>query len=564
MQRFRIGLQRIAIALGFIIISVLFVYLIQVSSAVTSATLLTDPFLQLPTESSVRVVWFTEFEGVRHTVTYDAKTVSATTTKLRRSREDQDSKISNPPPRLTQRNIWRHEAKVDRLETGKRYPYHVTSVREDGATVESATFTLTSKPAATQALKILLTSDHQLKPMVPANLQKVVETIGSVDAVFMAGDLVNVPDRASEWFDDDRGNAFFPTLQGRANYTLNGTRYTGGAILQSTPMYTAIGNHEVMGRFSNTLSLDEQFSDAFPRHLAQRSTLFNPDSIKNQSYNTDTYEEILTLPESASGGKQYYAETFGNVRLVVLYLTNVWRTPQLTADAKGKYREREADFDCPDRWGHGQIIFCSIAPDSPQRKWLTEELNSQAFQQAQYKIVMFHHPPHSLGDNIVPPYTDPIQTIDPRSRSIRYEYPQSEDYLIRDLVPMLEKAGVQLVLYGHTHIWNRFVSSTGMHFLETSNVGNSYGAYVGEKRRDVPKNSGYAETGNPNGLAPIVPSIAPLRDALNQPVPYIASNDVTVFSVFDTQTGTVSSYRFDTRKSKSEVIKFDEFTLGRT
>ncbi|CCQ60429.1 hypothetical protein CWATWH0401_3766 [Crocosphaera watsonii WH 0401] len=26
---------------------------------------------------------------------------------------------------------------------------------------------------------------------------------------FFAGDLVNIPDRASEWFDDKRGGAFF-------------------------------------------------------------------------------------------------------------------------------------------------------------------------------------------------------------------------------------------------------------------------------------------------------------------------------------------------------------------
>ncbi len=32
----------------------------------SSLTLLTDPFLQLPTDLSVQVVWFTEFEGTQH------------------------------------------------------------------------------------------------------------------------------------------------------------------------------------------------------------------------------------------------------------------------------------------------------------------------------------------------------------------------------------------------------------------------------------------------------------------------------------------------------------------
>lgn len=45
--------------------------------------------------------------------------------------------------------------------------------------------------------------------MVAANLQKVIETIGEIDGVFMAGDLVNIADRASEWF-DDKGVDLFP------------------------------------------------------------------------------------------------------------------------------------------------------------------------------------------------------------------------------------------------------------------------------------------------------------------------------------------------------------------
>jgi hypothetical protein len=58
--------------------------------------LLTDPFLQLPTENSVRVVWFTEFAGSRHSVSYGqglSRTAIATTTKLSRTREDQKSNV---------------------------------------------------------------------------------------------------------------------------------------------------------------------------------------------------------------------------------------------------------------------------------------------------------------------------------------------------------------------------------------------------------------------------------------------------------------------------------------
>lgn len=551
--------------------------------------LLTDPFLQRPTTDSVRVVWFTESAGTQHWVEYGtdlAQRAPATTTQLSRMREDARSRVGSQTQsgqiytQPTRRDIWRHEAEVSGL-TAARIPYRVVSI-EANRTVVSRSFTLSGSPPAGTPLKILLTSDHQLKPMAAANLQQVSATVGQVDAVFLAGDLVDVADRASEWFDDNRGNAFFPVLQGRASYDLerNGqkTRYRGGAIIQSAPLFPAIGNHEVMGRWSMTDGLNDQFNDPVPTTIAQQryESLFfaiNPSQdasvaaewIKNNSFNTDSYEEIFTLPDTG-GGEKYYATTIGDVRLISLFVTNIWRVPDLGADARGRYREREADVNRPDRWGYGQHIFEPIAPGSAQYQWLQQELRSPEFQQAKYRVVMFHHPTHSLGDNIVPAYTDPVQIVERTPQgtiaAIRYEYPLQDDYLIRDIVPLLENAGVQLVFYGHSHVWNRFVSPKGMHFLESSNVGNTYGAFMGEKRRSVPE--GYAETyvavGDPNGLEPVIPTLNPLLDDAQQPQPYVASNAITAFSILDTETGTVRSYRFDTHRQDGTIL-FDEFPL---
>jgi hypothetical protein len=550
--------------------------------------LLSDPFLQLPTETTVNVVWFTDFKGDRHKVKYGDKLgqqVAATTTKLSRVREDQDSQlnlsVNLPVSQPISRDIWRHEATVNGLNRDQRLPYQVTSIK-DGEIINSNVFTLASQPQSGTPLKILLTSDHQLMPMTAANLQKVVETVGQVDGVFFAGDLVNIPDRASEWFDDSRGGAFFASLQGRANYELetNGVKtiYRGGEIIQHAPLFATIGNHEVMGRLSQT-TLKKQFEDAIPRSVAaqgysQVATQVNSagdsqvktDWIKNNSFNTDTYEEIFSLPQSKDGGKQYYATTFGDIRLISLYVTNIWRSPSLEADTKGRYQESTADLERPEQWGYGQHIFEPIAKGSPQYSWLEQELKSEAYQQAKYKIVMFHHPPHTLGGNIVPPYTDPQAKIeytkDGKVRS--YEYPIEDDYIIRDLLPLLETAGVQFVYYGHSHLWNRFVSPSGMNFLESSNVGNSYGAHVGDNKRPVPLYSpeNYVKVGDPNGLEAVMPTIAPILDESGQPMSYIASNDITVFSILDTQAGEVSSYRYDTRKPNSAVIKFDEFKIS--
>jgi Calcineurin-like phosphoesterase len=540
--------------------------------------LLTDPFLQLPTATGVNVVWFTEFAGSQHTVKYGEnlnQTVGAKTTKLSRTREDQQSRVGNQTQdgqvyqQPVIRNIWRHEAQVTNLTPGVRVNYRVTSVDKNGASVSSNVFSLAPLPVANTPLKILLTSDHQIKPMVAANLQKVTETIGQVDAVWFAGDLVNISDRASEWFDDNRGNAFFPCLQGRGSYKMNwdGAKitYTGGQIIQNAPMYTCIGNHEIMGRFTRADSLNGEFDDTIPRDIGCK--LYGDKHLKDNSFNTVTYEEIFTLPNE-TGAKTYYAVTFGDIRLVVLYATNMWRFVSTDDGRKGKYGESKADLQNPENWGYGQIIYEPIAKGSAQYNWLEKELNSLEFQQAKYKVVMLHHPPHTLGDNIIPAYTDPVQIIERDDKGniidVRYEYPKSADYLIRDVVPLLEAAKVQLVFFGHSHLWNRFTSPSGIHFIETSNVGNSYGAAYGNRKRgNVPVmgSDNYIEIGDPNGLEPVIPTLAPVLDEDGNKAPYISSNEITVFSIFDTATATVSSYRFDTRKPDAEVIKFDEFKL---
>lgn len=565
-----------------------FLLMIQQSS---QPQLLSDPFLQRPTENSVEVVWFTEFLGSQHLVSYGEnleQKVLAKTIPLSRVREDQKSWIANQAgdgtiySQPTVRKIWRHAAEIPNLTPNVRVPYQVTSFTAEGEKVNSQVFSLSAKPQPGTPLKILLTSDHQLKPMVAANLQKVAETFEQIDGIFFAGDLVNIPDRASEWFDDNRGNAFFPCLQGHGNYQFEydpqNTVYRGAELIQNVPLFPVIGNHEVMGVFSTEKNLSEQLSNPYPREAAealyqQKQAEINPSHdpkirqqwLKNHTFNTDTVEEIFSFPGK---GKPYYAVTFGDVRLVSLYITNLWRIPQLDPEVKGRYRERDRDFDTPGNWGYGQQIFEPIAKGSEQYNWLQQELQSPEFQQSKYKIVMFHHPPHSLGDNIVPAYTDPVQIIERdktgKIQMIRYEYPKDQDYIIRDVIPLLEAAGVQLVYFGHCHLWNRFVSKSGMHFLESSNVGNSYGAAYGENRRFIPPDftEEYVALGDPNGLNPVVPTLRPLSDVSGKPLPYLSSNEITAFSLLDTEKGTVSSYYFDTRQPDSEVIQFDEFYLG--
>jgi|GEM_PF-4143973 hypothetical protein len=65
-----------------------------------------------------------------------------------------------------------------------------------------------------------------------------------------------------------------------------------------------------------------------------------------------------------------------------------------------------------------------------------------------------------------------------------------------------------------------------------------------------------------NELQPIFPTIAPMKNSEGEVLPFIASDTVTVFSIFSTDTGAVDSYYFDTTKQNSSVIHFDRFYLG--
>jgi len=505
----------------------------------------TDPMLQMQTSGAITVVWFTELPFAANYVEYGetfSKSVVAHTTRLSKMRED-STNGQGPIAKA----IYRHEAVLTDLV--EKTPYRVVSVDFSGNRVESNAFFCNPSPQKGRALKILFTSDHQGKPMVAANLQKVKEVEPNIDAVFFAGDCVDHADKASEWFGR---NGFFACFQGSAQKEQHGTTYNGGAILQYAPMFCAIGNHEVMGRWNPAKSLDEQFNDPYP--------------LGEKGFNCDSYQEIFTLPESSSGGKTYYAITYGDIRLVVLYATRIWRTPNF--GLKGKYTEDPSTFAQLEKWGHGDFIFEPIQRGSPQYNWLEKELQSPEFKEAKYRIVMLHNPLHSLGENSIPPFTDPQQRIELDSKgeiqAIRYEYPRKEDYLIRDIEPLLEQSEVDLVLCGHSHVWNRFQSLQGMHHLETSNVGNSYGAYLDKKRALMPGGIGdenYVAMGDPNGLTPIVPTIAPLRSEDGAALPYISSNTITVFSIFSTDTGAVDSYYFDTEHPNSPTVHFDRFYL---
>jgi hypothetical protein len=560
--------------------------------------LLCEPYLLDPRSGSVFVAWHTEEEGVLQAVLVGAavrdmsepqavaaatarsrsgngwRRVEAKTLRLSRTREDAASRVPDRTySAVVDRPVYRQLAHVTGLPGG-RTPYRVVSIDHFGRTTVTAVYTLAPAVSKSRPVRLLLTSDHQLKTMTPANLEKVAETAGvELDGVLFAGDLVNVPDRASEWFDSTTGLAFFAGLTGRGSQTIAGRTYRGAPLVQHSPLFPAIGNHEVMGRYSETAGLDAQFNDPQPTHVAQarwdaaRPAYKDEETwVADASWNATTYEEMFPFPRSSAGGPRWYSRRIGDVQLITLFVTGIWRSRG--ASGRGTFQEAAADLVDPTRWGYGQFIFEPVKRGSDQYNWLENELASNDARKAKYRVVMFHHPAHGLGDNSAPPFTDPVQTIerDPltgRVTAVRYAYPRTQDHILRDLEPLFSRAGVNLVHNGHSHLWNRFRNSAGVNWIETSNVGNSYGAYdeSSGRSRALPAVSDNVLQGDPGGLEPIVPTVAPLPGPDGRPAPYVASNDITVFSVLDSRAGVVRSYRFDTREPDSQVVLFDEMPL---
>lgn len=533
-----------------------------------------------------------------------------------------------------------------------RVPYAAISQIDGRDFRSSREYTLQPLPRPGQQVRILFTSDQQNNRMTAANFQKVQETVGPVDAVLFPGDFVSQPNRASEWFDRVSINnpSYFQSLMGTMQRWNPGSVFRGGDILQFAPLYGCLGNHEYPGRWrldpdtnnpANTMSVTINNMDNDPqprwyaeaRHEQLRATI-NPSNdpvfrerwITDNSFEWTTYREMWSLPEGPEG-KAYYSQRFGDVFIIALDANRIWRTwnpnqrgkfTEAFVDAGGRISDNIAD------WGFGDFTFRPFGPGSRQFRWLQETLASEPCRSARLRIVISHQTMAGLGDNAVPVLAEQRVTVEltdgrligpfPASqwpqrladvetaraagqiRYIRYEYPLADDIWRNHIEPLLISSGVHLVHTGHSHLWNR-CSVGGLTYLETANVGNSFGAMFfptaqpgvspSQGPRGVqPGNAAwrnatvasspqrtaltwnpadYSGNGEPQGRAMAMPSLFnPMREMAGAPtdLPFVASNVLTAFSVLDSQTGLVSSWVYDTRNPAGPTRKFDEFRIG--
>ena len=123
---------------------------------------------------------------------------------------------------------------------------------------------------------------------------------------------------------------------------------------------------------------------------------------------TGPYYSIVEVPTQgetgglASGGEMFYSFDYGNVHFVSL---------------------------------NSELGIWVTQPNSPMAQWLVHDLQGSS---QPWKIVYFHQPPHSKGSH------DSDHFFEVTMASMRINY-----------APLLEDNGVDLVLCGHSHVYER-------------------------------------------------------------------------------------------------------------
>lgn len=193
--------------------------------------------------------------------------------------------------------------------------------------------------------------------------------------------------------DDEYQRYFFPVY----NADLAGPR-EGAPLLRSVPFYTVIANHDVQGKDEN----GHEIAD-FAR---------NPDAL--------AFYTAMHLPLNGPAAPARPTPTMGPQAAIEKF--RACAGPRFPRMANYSFDYGDVHILCLDSNRY-------IDPnDSALQVWIAAELSAAT---AIWKFVVFHHPPFNVGDE-------------------HYEVQH-----MRVLAPLFEKHGVDIVLNGHEHNYQR-------------------------------------------------------------------------------------------------------------
>lgn len=314
----------------------------------------------------------------------------------------------NPPLRL-----WQCIASIGGLKPGERVYYRCRS----GQTMTQV-YHFHTAPLPGEPFRFGLVSDLQ----ATAPCEHTVRCIGrrKPDFLLYSGDCTFHSWRADQWFDlqapwqdeQSRRRAFFPCMQ-----------QTGGAqLMQFCPTFLCPGNHEVDDLRVGT---DPAFA------------------VRDEQWSWSIYMQLFRplYPEGDAGlhGKRWYSVDYGDMHITSLHIARWARWEACQAP--------------------GWRLTDPIAPGSPQRQWLEQDLAGAG---TKFKWVIQHWHLLNKGTdtqvNLCQPVADGLG---------RVAYPED---LGAGLQALYEARGVNAVSYGHSHVYERYYHR-GVHYIEAAYLG---------------------------------------------------------------------------------------------
>lgn len=278
-------------------------------------------------------------------------------------------------------------------------------------------------------------------------------------------------------------------------------------IMKYMPFYSAPGNHD----YENVCAIP---------------------CFKDPATHTGPYLDIIDVPENgeaggvASGYELYYSFDYGNVHFISL---------------NSELGSLTGAFDWNGVFGSGNFT------GSPVRQWLIDDLAANALP---WVVVYFHQPPYTKGSH------DSDNPIEIYMKAMRDNYG-----------PIFEQHGVDIVLCGHSHVYERsylmkgFYGSqyptsssfdTSIHVIQNKSgkysLGEAYVKYT--TGSDINVGTVYVVNGNSGSREQ--------GASLNHPAMYYGDDGYGSFML------EVNGMRLDGKYLSSTGVVLDEFTILKT
>lgn len=344
----------------------------------------------------------------------------------------EDGTYGKTPHEHEKISVWQYIAKIDNLSPGQHIFYRSFNQNET-----TKIYDFHTAPKKGENFRFAQLSDLQGLD----NCNETVYKIGCQHPDFMlySGDATYINWRLDQWFDTKESwqeektkkQAFFPCMQ----------QENGARLMQYAPLFFCPGNHE----------LDDirVYSDIEYGKI---------DENWNWSIFMQMFRPLYSLDDTSISGKRWYSANYSDLHIISMSISRIvsW-DPSLPPGCR---------------------LCDSIAPDSPQIKWLKSDLEND---KSTFKWVIQHFHILNKGNDVQFNLCDP--QMDENGQMI---YPHDHGGMLMDLY---SKYGVNAVTFGHSHVYERYYRKT-THFIEAAYLSVCF------RRGEAPI--------HPSGLLPVV------------------------------------------------------------